>query len=137
MKRVLEPGGHFVISEMHRDGQTEPQLTAVCIHHWAAEIDTALGVRHNRTLARQEFVDFVESLGLCDLEFYDFVDIDSDPTDEATMKQVESYVDRFIQRVEELSDYKALKQRGEGLCRRLHDVGVQREPVLIVTGKKQ
>lgn len=36
MRRVLKPGGHLIVSEMHRDGQTEPQLTAVRIHHWAA-----------------------------------------------------------------------------------------------------
>lgn len=136
MKRVLKPGGNFIISEMHRDGQTEPQLTAVCIHHWAAEVDFALGVSHNRTLARQELEELVEGLGLCNVVFRDFADTDSDPKDEAVIKGIESYMDRYVQRAKGLPNYEALKGRGEELRRRLHEVGVQREPVLIITGEK-
>jgi hypothetical protein len=82
-------------------------------------------------------VDLVKGLGLCNMEFYDVVDTDSDPMNEAMVKQVKGYMDRFVQRVRELSNYKMLKQRGEELCRRLHEVGVQREPVLIIVGEKQ
>ncbi len=54
---MLKPGGHLFLSEMHRDGQTEPQLTVVYLHHSVAAVDTALGVLHKRTLTRQELVD--------------------------------------------------------------------------------
>ncbi len=137
MKRVLKPGGHLIITEMLRDGQTDPQLTAVRIHHWAAEVDSALGVIHNKTLARQELVELVKGLSLCNVEFYDVVDTDSDPMDEAMVKQVKGYMDRFVQRAGGLPNYKTLKQRGEELCQRLHEVGGQREPVIIIVGKKQ
>ncbi len=43
MKRVLRLGGRFIIAEMHREGQTEAQLTVVYLHHWVAEVDSALG----------------------------------------------------------------------------------------------
>ena len=137
MERVLKSGGHLIITEMLRDGQTEPQLIAVRIHHWAAEVDSALGVIHNRTLARQELVDLVKGLGLCNVKLYDVVDTDSDPMDEAMVKQVKGYMDRFVQRARGLPNCKTLEQRGEELCRWLHEVGVQREPVIIIVGEKQ
>jgi ubiquinone/menaquinone biosynthesis C-methylase UbiE len=41
MVRVLKPGGHFIAAEMHRDGQTEAELTSVYLHQWVAQVDTA------------------------------------------------------------------------------------------------
>ena len=52
MSRVLKPGGYFVLAEMHRDGQTEAQRTVLDLHHWIADVASALGMVHNRTLAR-------------------------------------------------------------------------------------
>ncbi len=137
MKRVLRLGGQFIIAEMHREGQTEAQLTAVFLHHWVAEVDSALGRVHNSTLARQEFVDYVESLGLCNVEFREFNDTDSDPMDETGIEQLKGLIDRNIQRAEGVSSYRELKRRGEELRQRLYEVGAQREPVLIVIGEKR
>ena len=137
MKRVLRLGGRFIIAEMHREGQTEAQLTVVYLHHWVAEVDSALGGVHNSTLARQEFVDYVERPGLCNVEFRDFSDTDSDPMDETGIEQLEGLIDRNIQRAEGVSSYRELKRRGEELRQRLHEVGAQREPVLIVIGEKR
>jgi SAM-dependent methyltransferase len=137
MKRVLRPGGHFIISEMHRDGQTESQLAVISMHRWVAEIDSALGVIHNRTLARQEIVDYGTALGLCNIMYYDFSDVDSDPMDEATVERLEGAIDKHIQRARGLPNYEALKQQGQELRQRLHDAGVQWEPILIMVGEKQ
>jgi ubiquinone/menaquinone biosynthesis C-methylase UbiE len=137
MKRMLRVGGRFVIAEMHRDGQTETQLTGVLLHQWIAEVDSAVGRFHNRTLAREEFVDYIESLGLSDVEFHDYDDIDSDPMDEEGIKYLEDVIDRHIQRAGGASSYRELKRRGEELRQRLHNVGIHREPVLIGIGKKR
>jgi SAM-dependent methyltransferase len=137
MRRVLRPGGHFVVSEMHRDAQTEAQLTIVQLHHWAAEIDTALGIPHNRTLARREIVDFVASLDLDKVVYYDFDGADSDPADDETIKRIKNVIDERIQRTERLPDHEAFKRRGEEIKRRLHEVGVQWEPVVVIVGMKR
>ena len=50
MKRVLKPGGHFIIVEMHGSGQTAAELTSVYLHQWVAEVDSALGHLHHKTL---------------------------------------------------------------------------------------
>ncbi len=137
VKRVLRPGGHFIIAEMHRDGQTEAQLTVVYLHHWLAKVDSALGTVHNSTLARQEFVDHVTSLGLCNVELYDFNDTNSDPMGKTRIEQLESLIDRNLQRAEGVSSYGELKRRGEKLRRRLYEVGAQREPMIILISEKR
>jgi SAM-dependent methyltransferase len=136
MERVLKPGGHFLVVEMHRDGQTEAELTSVYLHQWVAEVDSTLGRLHNSTLARQEFADHVGRLGLGRVELYDFVERDSNPMETTRIEMLDGLIDRTIQRAEEAGDYPELKGRGEHLRRRLHKVGAQREPVLLVVGVK-
>lgn len=137
MKRALKPGGHLIIRETHQDVQTEPQLTDMYLHHWVAEVDSALGYTHNRTFTRRDLVDLVEGLGLCDSVFYDVSNTDLNPMDEAAIKESEEIIDRYIWHAEALVGYRALRQRGEELRRRLHEVGIQWEPELIAVGKKR
>ncbi len=134
MKRVLRPRGHFIVSEMHRDAQTEAQLTIVQLHHWAAEIDTALGIPHNRTLSRQEIVDVVAALDLDEVVYHDSGD--PDPVDEENIERIKDVIDERIQRAEGLPGYEAFERRGRNIERRLHEVGGQWEPVVVVVGEK-
>ena len=137
MKRVLGPGGHLVIRETHRDIQAEPQRTDMHIHHWVAEMDSALGDTHNRTFARQELIDLVEGLGLSNVEFYDVSNLDSDPKTEANIRDSESVIERYMRHAEGLPGHRELRRRGEDLRRRLRRVGIQWEPELIIVGEKQ
>jgi SAM-dependent methyltransferase len=138
MKRVLKHGGRFVISETHRDGQTEAQLTTIYLHHWIARVDSALGLVHNRTLSRQEIVDLVEALELSNLVFYDRNKADSDPMRATTIRRYERYyIGPYLQRAEKTANCEALRQQGEELLRRLYNVGIQSaEPLLVIVGEK-
>jgi ubiquinone/menaquinone biosynthesis C-methylase UbiE len=136
MKRVLKTGGQFILAEMHRDGQTEAELTSIYLHQWAAEVDSALGRLHKRTFSRQELVDYVESMELGDIEIYDSVERDSDPLEMTRIEQLESLIERLIERAEGTRNDKELKARGERLRKRLRDVGARREPILLVIGSK-
>ena len=136
MTRVLKPDGHFVLVEMHCDGQTEAQLTFVYLHHWLAEVDSALGILHHHTLARQDFVDYVAGLGLSAIELYDHVDHDTDPMDPDRIGLLDDLIERTVKRAEGTSDCRALIERGEALRQRLYEVGAQSEPVLLVLGTK-
>jgi ubiquinone/menaquinone biosynthesis C-methylase UbiE len=135
MKRVLKPGGHFILAEMHRDGQTEGELTSVYLHHWVAEVDSALGGLHHPTLARQELADYVE-LGLGHVELYDSIDRDSDPMHRTRIEQLEGLIERTIRRAEGARECRKLQERGEELRQRLRRVGAHREPILVVIGEK-
>ena len=136
MMRVLKTGGRFILVEMHEDARTKAARTFVSLHQWVAEVDSALGYLHKKTLARQEFVNYVTALGLTQLGYYDYSDKDSDPKDEARIEQLESLIARTIQRAENAKNFLPLKRRGEELRQRLHAVGAQREPILMVVGKK-
>ena len=136
MERVLKPGGQFIIVEMHRDVQTEAELTSIYLHQWVAEVDSALNYLHNRTLARQEVVDYVASLGLRKIECFDQRDTNSDPKEKARTEQLENLIERTIQRAENTKNYSDLKERGRALYQRLHNVGAQREPLLLIVGEK-
>lgn len=138
--RVLKPGGRLIVGEMHREGLTEPQTVGVAIHHWRAEIDTALGLTHNPTLTRQQIVALIEALveglGLRELTFYDYAGLDQDPHAEDFIQGLKGYVDRATQDAQGLPDYATFKRGGEALCQRLDEVGAQNSPVLIAVGQK-
>ena len=136
MLRVLKPGGHFVIVEMHRDGQTEAALTSVSVHEWVAEVDAALGNLHNRTLARQEFENHVAGLRLRDIAFHYDNDVDSYPKEKARIEQLDDLIERTIQQSESAANDAELKARGDELRTSLHDIGAQREPIIIIVGEK-
>ncbi|MGD9403429.1 MAG: class I SAM-dependent methyltransferase [bacterium] len=137
MKRVLRSGGHLIIRETHRNIQIEPQLTDMYIHHWVAEIDTALGHIHTRTFTRRELIDLAEGLGLAEVAFYDIPNTDSDPMNKAAIKESEEVIERYMRHAEGLSGQGALVKRGQELRRRLHRVGIQWEPELIIVGRKR
>ena len=141
-ERVLKPGGHFVLAEMHRDGQTEAQLTFVYLHHWAAAVDSALGILHNSTLARDELLACAASLNLDEIRCYDYSETDSDPMDERRIAALDGMIERTLARVKETPDLEAANRatligRGEQLYWQLHDLGAQREPILVLTGQKR
>ncbi len=135
--RVLKPSGMFIFIEMHRDAQTDAQQTLVQMHHWAADVDTARGVFHNKTFTRQELVAFVESMRLKNVVIHDFLGTDSDPMDEEAIAHCEEVIDKVLQRAEGCSEYESLKARSEELRQRVRDGGVHWEPVLFMTGQKQ
>jgi ubiquinone/menaquinone biosynthesis C-methylase UbiE len=137
MKRVLKTGGHFLIAEMVRDGQTEAELTSVYLHQWAAEVDTAIGILHNSTLARRELENYVTGLGLTDVEIYDCIDRDSDPMEKTRIEQLRGLIERVLQRAQRAGTSRDLKDRGEQLLNRLQGVGARREPILFVVGMKE
>jgi SAM-dependent methyltransferase len=136
MKRVLKSSGHFILAEMHRDGHTEAEFTTIYLHQWAAKVDSALGRLHHYTLAREDLVDHVVSLGLSSVEFYDWTDNDPVIKDDNRLEQLEGVIDRIQKRAKAASNFSELKEQGETLRRRLHEVGALSEPVLIAIGEK-
>lgn len=136
MMRVLRHGGLFLISEMYRDGQTEPQLTHVKMHHWWAEIDRLTGVPHNETFGREEILDLVRGLGLEEVISGDYSFLDGDPMDADLLQQLEKGIDAYVSRLDKAGGDAGLSQRGEDLRRRLHTVGFHPASTLGILGRK-
>jgi SAM-dependent methyltransferase len=133
MLRVARPGGHVVVSEMYRDGQSETQLTHVLLHHWWAAVGRAAGEVHCETYRRAEIVGLVEGLGLADLRLHDLADPDEDPHDAATIAELEAAIDRYIGLA---AGHPDLQARGEELRARLRTVGVRGATQLLAIGRR-
>jgi SAM-dependent methyltransferase len=132
MLRVLRPGGHLVVNEMYRDGQSETQTTHVLLHHWWAAVNRLRGEVHRETYSRDEIVEIVGGLGLSSLRLLDLVDPDEDPHDPEAAADLEAAIDRYVA----LADgHPELQQRGEDLRARLRDVGVRGATQLVAIGR--
>jgi SAM-dependent methyltransferase len=142
VRRVLRPGGRFVLAEMHRDGRTAAQRTVIAMHHWIADVATALGGVHNHTFARQELVGFAEGLGLRHVACYDDDGVgpggtEPDATEETLVQELDGVIERTLRRAEEASNYESLRRRGEALKWRLQKTGAEAEPVVVVVGEME
>jgi ubiquinone/menaquinone biosynthesis C-methylase UbiE len=136
MKRVLKPGGIFIIVETYRDHQTDTQLTNVHLHHWWAAVDTALGTTHHETYTRQQIEEIVASLVLRNLALYDYAELERDPKDAAMLELLDKRIDQTLARAQTTPNAIALQQRGTELCARLHAVGFHSATDLIAIGEK-
>lgn len=133
MVRVLRPGGHVVVNEMYRDGQSEPQLTHVLLHHWWAAVGRATGEVHRETYERAAIVAIVERLRLADLRLFDIEDQTEDSHDPATIADLEAAIDRFQERTADLPDLRAC---GEDLRARLRSIGATSATQLVAVGRR-
>jgi SAM-dependent methyltransferase len=132
MRRVLRPGGHVVVNEMYRDGQSEEQATHVLLHHWWAAVNRLHGVVHRETYRRADIVGIIDDLGLADLRLADLGDPDQDPHDPATLVDLEATIDRYIALADGSPE---LVARGESLRARLRSVGVRDATQLVAVGR--
>lgn len=136
MVRVLKPGGTFLLAEMYRNNQTETQMTHVLLHHWWAAIDSAKGIPHLETFTRQHIIEVCKSLQLQQTSFFDVLDISSDPKDADLLKELETVIDRYVQKAEGTKDAMFLCKQGAALRSRIHEIGFHSATQLFMIGKK-
>lgn len=152
MRRVLKTGGYFILQEMYCDGdQTEAQETDILKHHWHGEIDSLLGISHNRTLTRQGIIKIANSLKLEEptiLEsaihvkclFCDKRSTCEDPKNDELVSQSIREVQSDLKRLAshpELTERPFLEEAGERLNERTAKYGIQEASHLFVTGRKR
>lgn len=133
MKRVLKPGGLFVVNEMFQDNQ---DMSHVLFHHWSAGIDRLHGVYHHETFANAVIRDIVDGIGLEEVEFSEFNYQDVEADSEETLRQMVQAVDRLIESIKELPEYHASLSSGEELKGYLLKTGFRAATQLIAIGKK-
>jgi SAM-dependent methyltransferase len=136
MKRILRPGGHFIISEMYRDDQTPTQQTHVLLHHWWGAVDTAKGIFHHETFSRRQILDLANKLGLKDLNYTDINDLDENPKDPETKKYLNDSIRKSLKRLEGLPEEIPLRARGRLLRRRIQEIGFHGATILLLVGIK-
>jgi ubiquinone/menaquinone biosynthesis C-methylase UbiE len=128
MKRVLKKGGNFILQEPYCDGdQTEAQKADEHEHEWEAQIDSLLGITHNKTLTRQRIIDIAHGLKLNELEIFDSTHPVNclfcerkyeceDPRNQATFHRSVKDIDDAVNRIEDYPDSETRNRlREEGL----------------------
>ena len=151
MKRVLKSGGYFMIQEMYYDGeQNEAQRTKILQHRWEAEIDSLLGVTHNKTFTRQKIKDIVDNLGPEEVEVFGSTHMVKclfceekfeceDPKTEKTVNLKIKGIDNALDRLKRHPDLKTtnrLMEEGEKLKERTKKLGSAEASHLFFVGKK-
>lgn len=151
MKRVLKSGGNFILQECYCDGeQNEAQKNDEREHEWEAQIDSMLGITHNKTLKRQKIIDIADSLKLKEKEIFDSThSIDclfcknkydcEDPKNQATFHMSIKDIDNAIMRIENYLDLptrKHLIEEGEKIKKAMAKHGFSPASYLFIIGKK-
>ncbi len=133
MKRVLKPGGLFILGEMFQDPKTELPNSHRHWHHWRAEVDRLNGEPHNETLTKDEILNHVEKLELNEYEIFEHLENDSDPD---SLKFMLANISDSLEKLKEIGGQDDLISEGEKLQNILKALSYSPESVLYILGRK-
>lgn len=148
MKRVLKPGGVFIVEEMYRDGApSEAQRTSMMEHHWGAKIDRIQGITHNETLTRNQITEMLDVLQLTQMDvLYSSRYVKclfcsqrfecEDPKSESLVMSFVKGIDETLQRLRSGERTPELLAEGERLKLRAKETGVADASIIFAIGKK-
>ena len=151
MRRVLKPGGIFIIQEEFCDGkQTEAQKTDILQHAWEAQIDSLLGKTHKTTFTKHRIEEAIGDLQLEQVEVFEsthpveclFCKSKFKCEDPKSIEGIDRSIreiDGNLKRLKEVADLKArlkLQKIGEELKERNRKFGHAHPSVLLVIGRK-
>ncbi|MGF7057364.1 class I SAM-dependent methyltransferase [Brassicibacter mesophilus] len=134
MKRVLKPGGIFIVNEMFNDNQSDAQNTHVLLHHLGGEIDTLLGEYHGKTLKKQEIVDIVKEAGINVEDIFE--DYETDPELAKKLATKIEKLDKKVEKTKEYDQYEEFKRRTREVKESFNKSGIERCTQLVVMGRK-
>ncbi len=141
MKRVLKTDGLFIINEMFCDDQSQKQLSHVQLHHLQAELDTLLGISHNRTFEKQQILSLAENIGL---KIEDVFEYNSCEEQEKKTKPEEekkildecfTALEIKLEKIKEFSEYPKYEAILKELKNELYDIGFLTAGELMVVCK--
>ncbi|MCM1991712.1 class I SAM-dependent methyltransferase [Oceanirhabdus seepicola] len=136
MKRVLKPGGLFIIKEMFSDNHEGAYKITVDFHHWIAEIDGVLGKNHFKTFKKQEIIDIANKLNLNGVEISEFLFDEGIDTSENRLENFTNKIDKRIESVRCHEEFEELKEKGEAIRKRALNTGIGYEKEVIIIGTK-
>ena len=151
MRRVLRPGGRFIIQELYGDGdKTEAQRVDELEHEWCARIDNLLGITHNKAFTRQRIMDIANGVGLKGLEIFDsdrpmdclFCEknqLCEDPKNQANFHDSIKRVDETYDRIKDYPDPEVrnrIKEEGEMIKKAIARSGSAATSYLFMIGTR-
>ncbi len=135
MKRVLRPGGSFLIYEMYCDNQTKAQMSHVLYHHWLSEIDRICGVHHYETFTRAELMYMIESLGLKNIRVEDYNEVYTPEQEKERISQMLSKMESRVEVLQDTPEYERLQKELKSINEWIMTHGLAAPTRLIALGE--
>lgn len=142
MRRVLKPGGRFIVVEMQRDDLTPAQESHRLLHHLAADIDRARGKVHHHTYRRAAITGLIEDIGLREIAWFDWLpardEPDDDPRDAERLARITTTHERVLALLDELPEAEAaaFRARAEASLQHVRTHGFQGATNVMAIGTK-
>lgn len=140
MRRVLRPGGLFIVREMYRDRQNRAQMSHIQFHAFRADIDTLKGITHRKSYLRDELYQMYQGLGLSSLEVFDLgpgdIEPPIDPMDKDNIDHLVQMVDTVLEHPADYNHDQVFKVRGEELKAYFRANGFLPATALVAVGRK-
>lgn len=140
MRRVLRPGGLFIVREMYRDKQNKAQMSHVLFHTFRADIDTLKGITHRKSYLRDELYQMYQGLGLSSLEVFDVgpedIEPPIDPMDNDNIEHLVQMVDTMLEHPADYNRDQTFKVRGQELKNYFRTNGFLPATSLVAIGRK-
>ncbi|UCG62312.1 MAG: methyltransferase domain-containing protein [Candidatus Zixiibacteriota bacterium] len=136
MKRVLKPGGLFIVCEVFQSPETLRENSQRHIHHWWAAVDRALGVPHFETFTRAEILALVDPLKLKEKDIFEHLDDFDQADSHEIVKQLITISSDCIERLTANNGPQKLIDKGNELIERFSRLGFTDEKVVYVLGCK-
>lgn len=137
MKRVLKKNGTIFINEMFSDNQDKPRNTHTRLHNWWAKIDSLCGIIHHEVFKKERLLEIAKNAFIgFDIETIEYYQPFEDPFADNVLKQMNSYIDMYIERARKASLDKELVSEGEEIRDILYNNGYSPSGAMFLILKK-
>lgn len=136
MKRVLKPGGLFIVCEVFQTTENEKPNSQRHLHHYWAKTDQLKGVAHFETYTPDQIKEITAFLNLKELDsFIEPEEASEEELNQATAMMIK-HTGQIAADLKEAGEHLELAEYGEELVERFKEQGVTFEDALCIVGFK-
>ncbi|MEW6412481.1 MAG: class I SAM-dependent methyltransferase [Candidatus Zixiibacteriota bacterium] len=136
MKRVLKPGGLFIVCEVLQSPEITAPNAQRHIHHWWGEVDRALGKYHGPTYTSSEVIRTLKPLGLNIIDQFEQLDKSTEEELKQFVEFIGNTVDEYIGRLQAAGGHEDIIDKGRALKEMYEKQGYVDEKSIYVIARK-
>ena len=136
MKRVLKPGGLFIVREVFQAPETEQENSQRHVHHWWAEVDQVQGTPHYETFTTDRIIEIMNKQGLIIKNSFEFMGVISEDEMPEVVSFMVEKIDEYIGKLKSVGEQEELIARGEEIKEIYQDQGITNEAALYIIATK-
>jgi ubiquinone/menaquinone biosynthesis C-methylase UbiE len=136
MKRVLKPGGYFIISELRSDNLNPAQENQKFYHHTKSFTDRKADVYHHETWTKAEILEMIKRFGIKAELVFDYFDGKNFITETETVDFWVEKFKSFVESLKGLPEYDDFLPKIEEFRERIKNHGMVHASNVVVVGSK-